>query len=191
VNAIFGLVPAVTTAIGVAILIGLIRILRKQAWYYAFGGLIAVGIAAGLALFTRNAANYFIPTIISSGLLLVLAFVSILINKPLAAWASHLTRGWPLNWFWRSDVKPAYREVTWMWLLFIAGRLVIQVWLFQQGQTGQLAWANTLLGWPVTILVLVVSYIYGIWRLRKLGGPGVEEFQEGQEPPWKGQTRGF
>ena len=78
-----------------------------------------------------------------------------------------------------------------MWLLFIAGRLIIQVWLFQQGQTGQLAWANTLLGWPVTILVLVVSYIYGIWRLRKLGGPGVEEFQEGQEPPWKGQTRGF
>ena len=126
VNAIFGLVPAVITAIGVAILIGLIRILRKQAWYYAFGGLVAVGIAAGLALFTRNAANYFIPTIVSSGLLLVLAFVSILINKPLAAWASHLTRGWPLDWFWRSDVKPAYREVTWMWLLFISGRLIIQ-----------------------------------------------------------------
>jgi len=181
----------VIAAIGFALLLGLVRILRKQAWQYALGGLVAVGLAAGLALLTRNAANYFIPVIVSSGLLLLLAIISLVFGKPLAAWASHLTRGWPLDWFWRSDVKPAYREVTWMWLLFIAGRLVIQVWLFQQGQTRQLAWANTLLGWPVTILVLVVSYIYGIWRLRKLGGPGVEEFQAGKEPPWQGQTRGF
>jgi hypothetical protein len=39
--------------------------------------------------------------------------------------------------------------------------------------------------------VLAVSYVYGIWRLRKLGGPGVEEFESGKEPPWDGQTRGF
>jgi hypothetical protein len=153
--------------------------------------LLAVGFAAGLALLTQNAANYFIPGLISSAVLLALAIGSLIIGKPLAAWASHLTRGWPLDWFWRADVKPAYREVTWMWLFFIAGRFVIQLSLFQRGQTGQLAWANTLLGWPVTIVVLVVSYIYGIWRLRKLGGPGVEEFQAGKEPPWKGQTRGF
>jgi len=191
VNAIFGLIPAVIAAIGVAILLGFVRILRKQAWQYALGGLVAVGLAAGLALLTRNAANFFIPAMISSGLLLLLAIGSLIIRKPLAAWASHLTRGWPLDWFWRGDVKPAYREVTWMWLLFIASRLVMQVWLFQQGDTSQLAWANTLLGWPVTIVVLVISYIYGIWRLRKLGGPGVEEFEAGKEPPWRGQTRGF
>jgi hypothetical protein len=191
VDAIFGLPVAVIAAVGVALLLGVVRLLRKQAWQYAFGWLIAVGIAAGLALLTQNAANYFIPGLISSGVLLVLAMLSLVVGKPLAAWASHLTRGWPLDWFWRTDVKPAYREVTWMWLLFIAGRFVIQLSLFQQGQTGQLAWANTLLGWPVTIVVLVVSYIYGIWRLRKLGGPGVEEYQAGKEPPWKGQTRGF
>jgi hypothetical protein len=190
-DAIFGLTTAVIAAVGVALLLGVVRLLRKQAWQYAFGGLLAVGFAAGLALLTQNAANYFIPGLISSAVLLALAIGSLIIGKPLAAWASHLTRGWPLDWFWRADVKPAYREVTWMWLLFIAGRFVIQLSLFQQGQTGQLAWANTLLGWPVTIVVLVVSYIYGIWRLRKLGGPGVEEFQAGKEPPWKGQTRGF
>jgi hypothetical protein len=190
-DAIFGLTTAVIAAVGVALLLGVVRLLRKQAWQYAFGGLLAVGFAAGLALLTQNAANYFIPGLISSAVLLALAIGSLIIGKPLAAWASHLTRGWPLDWFWRADVKPAYREVTWMWLFFIAGRFVIQLSLFQRGQTGQLAWANTLLGWPVTIVVLVVSYIYGIWRLRKLGGPGVEEFQAGKEPPWRGQTRGF
>ncbi len=191
VNAIFGLTAAVGAAVGLALLLGVLRLVRKQPWQYALAGLLAVIIAAGLALLTRNAASYFIPAMISSAALLLMALVSILIGKPLAAWASHLTRGWPLAWFWREDIRPAYTEVTWLWTVFFAIRLLLQVLLFQRGAAGGLAWANTLLGWPVTVLVLVLSYIYGIWRLRKLGGPGVEEFKAGKEPPWQGQTRGF
>ncbi|MDF1520736.1 MAG: DUF3159 domain-containing protein [Brevefilum sp.] len=191
VNGIFGLQTAVCVALGFAVLLGLLRVLRKQKWHYALGGLLAVSLAAGLALLTQNAASYFIPGMISSALLVLGAVLSVIIGKPLAAWASHLTRGWPLDWFWRKDVKPAYVEVTWMWAVFFAVRLGLQIILFRQGDASQLAWANTLLGWPVTIIVLVLSYIYGIWRLRNLGGPGVDEFQEGKDPPWKGQTRGF
>lgn len=190
-NGIFGLQTAVFVALGFAILLGLLRLLRKEKWHYALGGLLAVSLAAGLALLTQNAASYFIPGMISSGLLVLGGVLSVIIGKPLAAWASHLTRGWPLDWFWRKDVKPAYVEVSWMWAVFFAVRLGLQIILFRQGDAAQLAWANTLLGWPVTILVLVLSYIYGIWRLRNLGGPGVDEFQEGKDPPWKGQTRGF
>jgi len=191
VNGIFGLSVAAIVAIGLALVLGGLRFLRKQPWIYAFAGLLGVALAAGLALLTRNAASYFIPAMISSGLLLAITLVSLLMGKPLAAWASHLTRGWPLDWFWREDIKPAYREVTWVWGLFFGLRLVIQIMLFKQGEAITLAWANTLLGWPVTILVLVGSYLYGIWRLPQLGGPGVEEFQAGKEPPWTGQTRGF
>jgi hypothetical protein len=190
-NGIFGLQTAVFVALGLAVLLGLLRVLRKQKWHYALGGLLAVSLAAGLALLTQNAASYFIPGMISSGLLVLGAVLSVVIGKPLAAWASHLTRGWPLDWFWRKDVKPAYIEVTWMWAVFFSVRLSLQIILFQQGDASQLAWANTLLGWPVTIFVLVLSYIYGIWRLRNLNGPGVDEYQEGKDPPWEGQTRGF
>lgn len=190
-NGIFGLQAAVFAALGLAVLLGLRRLIRKEKWHYALGGLLAVSLAAGLALLTRNAASYFIPGIISSGLLVLGAVLSNIIGKPLAAWVSHLTRGWPLEWFWRKDVKPAYAEVTWIWAFFFVIRLGLQILLFQQGTASQLAWANTLLGWPVTIIVLVISYIYGIWRLRKLAGPGVDEFQEGKDPPWEGQTRGF
>jgi len=191
VNGIFGLVTAAITALGLAVILGVVRLLRKQSWKYALAGFLAVAAAAGLALVTRNAASYFIPAIISSGLLVLAAVISNLIGKPLAAWVSHLTRGWPLAWFWRKDIKPAYREVTWFWSLFFLLRLAIQIYLFQQGEAATLAWANTLLGWPVTIIVLVLSYVYGIWRLHQLGGPGVDEFEEEKEPPWEGQTRGF
>ena len=46
-------------------------------------------------------------------------------------------------------------------------------------------------GTPATIAILVLSYIYGIWRLQKLGGPGVDEFIEGKSKPWRGQKKGF
>lgn len=190
-NALFGLEIGVIGAVVVAIALGIRRLIQKQNWSYALGGVVLVGVAAGLALITRNAATYFIPAIISSGVLVLAVLVSLVIGKPLAAWASHLTRGWPLEWFWREDVKPAYLEVTWMWAVFFAMRLALQIVLYLQGEAATLAWANTLLGWPVTIIVLVISYLYGIWRLRRLGGPGVDEFQEGKEPPWEGQTRGF
>lgn len=191
VNTSFGLDIAIIAAMSLAVLLGVVRLLRKQAWQYALGGILGVGLAAGLALVTQEAASYFIPAIIGSGLFLVLALVSNLVGKPLAAWLSHLTRGWPLAWFWRMDIKPAYQEVTWMWAVFFALRLALQISLYLQAEAAALAWANTLLGWPVTIAILVISYVYGIWRLRQLGGPGVEEFQEGKEPPWEGQTRGF
>lgn len=50
---------------------------------------------------------------------------------------------------------------------------------------------NTLLGFPVTIAVLILSYVYGIWRLKQLGGPGIDEFRAHAPKPWRGQTRGF
>jgi hypothetical protein len=190
-NAVFSLEVAVLAALALALFLAVLRVFRKQSWYYALGGLLGVGLAAGLALLTQNASSYFLPAIIGSALLSLVALVSIFIGKPLAAWLSHLTRGWPLEWFWRWDVKPAYQEVTWMWALLIAVRLVIQILLYQRGDATTLGWANFVLGWPVTIAVLVLSYVYGIWRLRRLGGPGVHEFREGKDPPWEGQTRGF
>jgi len=181
---------ASVSAILVSLVIGIIRLLKKQPWKYAFGGLIIVIIASSLAYFTKNTASYFIPSIINSTVLIIIATLSLIINKPLAAWASHLTRGWPLEWFWRDDIKPAYREVTIFWVIFLLMRLTIQIYIYRLGESN-LTWSNILLGWPFTITILLISYIYGIWRLKKLGGPGVEEFKDNKKPPREGQKRGF
>ena len=86
---------------------------------------------------------------------------------------------------------PAYREVTWFWLLYFFMRTAVETTLFIRGSVDDFVWFNTFVGFPLLITVLTISYIYGIWRLRKLGGPGVEEFIDNKEPPFKGQTRGF
>lgn len=191
VNAIFGLLAGAISSLALSLVLGVVRLMRKQKWIYALAGFLLAGLASGLSFLTQKAVNYFIPSIVTSILLVLAALISNLIGKPLAAWVSHLTRGWPTDWFWRKDIKPAYREVTWAWAAFFLLRLSLQVYLFTKGQVGTLSWTETVLGWPVTVLVLVGSYIYGIWRLKQLGGPGVDEYSEGKAPPWKGQTRGF
>ena len=78
-----------------------------------------------------------------------------------------------------------------MWVVFFGLRLLFQFNLFQDAAASLLGIVQLLAGWPATIILLIVSYLYGTWRLRNLGGPSVEEFKSGAEPPWEGQQRGF
>ena len=178
-------------ALGVATFLGIIRSMKKQKAFYALTGWLGVALAGGFALLANNATNYFLPGIISNVVFVLAILISLMIGKPMAALASHLTRGWTLQWFWRDDIKPAYREVTWMWLTLILMRTLLQIYLFLQDSVVELVWVNTLLGLPFTIFILLLSYIYGLWRLKRLKGPGIEEFNDQKQPPYKGQTRGF
>jgi intracellular septation protein A len=191
VNSMFGLTSAIIIALILSSTVGIYRLIRKQSGIYALGGSLGILLAGGFAFLADNASNYFLPGIITNAFILLLSIVTLIIDKPLAAYASHLTRGWKLDWFWREDVKPAYREVTIMWSLFFLIRTIIQVTLFLSDNVDALVWANTLMGLPVTIAVLILSYVYGIWRLRNLKGPGIDEYLENKTAPFRGQTRGF
>lgn len=190
-NSIFGLKVGIILAITLAIVLSIFRALKKQSILYALGGMGGVIIASGFALISDNAANYFFPRVITSGFLFLVSLVSVLLGRPLAAILSHITRGWEFDWFLRKDIKPAYIEVTLAWSVLFLFRMAIQLFLFRKGSLAQLGWANILLGFPTTLGVLILTLIYGMWRLKKLGGPGIDEFREGKKPPWKGQRKGF
>lgn len=190
-NNIFGLYPGTIIAIGVSLILGFMRLRKKQSITYAIGGTLAVGIASGFAIYSGNANSFFLPRIITSASLALLAFATILIGRPMAAWASHLFRGWEWDWFKRRDIKPAYIEVTILWGILFLVRMSLQIAVYNKGDLMQSTWVNTLLGFPSTLTVLMISYVYGIWRLKSLKGPGIDEFREGKSPPYRGQTKGF
>ncbi|MBN2222417.1 MAG: DUF3159 domain-containing protein [Vallitaleaceae bacterium] len=182
---------ASVSAIGVALMAFLYRLYKRQSGVYAIGGLVGVILASGFALLAGSAKDYFIPDLIGGVFLLLLCLMSLMVKKPLAAWISHLTRGWTKSWFWRTDILPAYQEVTIFWSLFISIRLLILLSVYFTGEAWIMFLSNILLGFPATLLVLMVSYIYGIWRLKKLRGPGIDEYDQKVLPPWRGQTKGF
>ena len=190
-NGLAGFNAAMIGALGMALLIAVLRLRRKQPLIYALAGMASVGLAITLAYLLGRSEGYFLPNIVNSVLMLALALVSLAIGKPMVAWTSYLARRWPLGWYWHARVRPAYAEGTLGWIVFFSLRLFWQVTLFQGRNVSQLALVNGLTGWPATIVLLIVSYLYGTWRLATLRGPSVEEFRNNIPAPWQGQRRGF
>ncbi|HDQ71691.1 MAG TPA: DUF3159 domain-containing protein [Chloroflexi bacterium] len=188
---VWGFSPALWASLALAGLFVLFRLLRGHALIYALGGAGGALVAVAVAWLLGRAEGFFLPGIITGLVTVVLCLASVVAGRPLVAWTSRLARRWPLDWYWHPKVRPAYTEVTVAWTIYFTVRLLLQVFLFREAQAEALAILQILLGWPATILLLVASYVYGTWRLKKLGGPSVEEFKNDAPPPWEGQQRGF
>ncbi len=190
-NALVGFAVASWGSLAMAGALGGYRLIRGQPLGYALGGLAATGLAILAARLSNQAEGYFLPNLINGGLTTVICVISVIVGRPIVALTSHLARGWPMKWYWHPKVRPAYSEVTLAWGIFFALRLALQWFLFRRGEAVVLGILSVVMGWPATIVLLVVSYLYGTWRLRNLGGPSVEELKKDAEPPWEGQQRGF
>jgi hypothetical protein len=190
-NVVWGVQVAIWASLGLAVAIAVYRLLRRQSLLYALGGAGAVALAALIAHLLGRAEGFFLPTIITGAFTALLCLVSVIVGRPIVAFTSFVARRWPLNWYWHPKIRPAYSEVTWMWVVFFGLRLLLQFSLFQEEAASLLGIVQFLTGWPATIILLIISYLYGTWRLGNLGGPSVDEFKAGSEPPWQGQRRGF
>ncbi|MDK2980740.1 MAG: hypothetical protein PWQ55_1087 [Chloroflexota bacterium] len=190
-NALFGLTPALWAAFGGSLAFVLLRLARRQPLKNALLGAGATALAAGLALLLKRAQAFFLPSLVNGALTVLVLLLSLVLKRPAVAFTSALTRRWPLQWYWHDRVRPAYSEVTAIWAVYSAIKLAFQYYFYRQGQTNALAVFNLASGWPALILLLVVSYLYGLKRLKQLGGPSVEEFKQDAPPPWQGQQRGF
>lgn len=182
---------AIGVAVAFALILTVYRIMRRASVLYSLLGLMGIGLATLFVIVMGNVSDYFLPGIIGSVLLVVVTLLSLLIKRPLPMLLSHLTRGWTFTWFLRKDVFPAYFETGLLWLVFFLLRATLQVIFYLTNNVGGLTLMTTIFGLPLTIGILVATYIYGIYRLKTLGGPGIEEYDSGALPPFKGQTRGF
>jgi hypothetical protein len=191
INQIFNLNYAVIISLFTAVIFLVYRLLVNEKLAYAFTGLAVVAFAAGMAYLSKNDAAFFIPGIITSIITVVLCFGSVILKKSLAAWSSKITRRWPREWYVLENVRPAYSEVTLFWGIAFGLRTLFEMWLLSQNALNAAGAVNIFMGWSFTLTILIISYIYGTWRLRTLGGPGVEEYKAGTPPPWVGQLKGF
>ena len=174
-----------------AFLIIVLRIFRHQSLLYIGLGTSGLIFAFGSAWISGNAAGYFLPSILSDAILSILCIISVLFNRPLVALTSHITRRWPLGWYWHESIRPAYSEVTLLWGAFFGIKIIPQWLLFNRGETQLLGLINILTGLPGMIILLIISYLYGLKRLRRLKGPSVDEFNQEKPAPWLGQNTGF
>jgi hypothetical protein len=165
VNAIFGLMPAIWSSVGVAVAITVLRIVRKEALQPAVSGFFGVAIAAFIAYRTGSAKGFFLFGIWASLIYGSVFLVSVLVRWPLVGVIWTFINGHGM--LWRADRKAvrAYSIATLTWVAVFAARFIVQRWLYDADQTGWLAFARLAMGYPLTALALLVT----IWAVRAAG----------------------
>lgn len=191
INSTIGFDAAIWSSLVLATVMAVVRIIRGQSVLSALGGIGGVLVAILVSKTLGRDESFFLPGILSNLVWVVLIIASLLIGKPLLAWGSYFMRKWPLDWYWHPRVRPAYMEVSLIWLFFLAVRSTLQLFLYNNQAVDELAILTLITGAPATVTLLVASYVYGNWRLKQLRGPSVEEYQKGILAPWTGQSRGF
>src|SRR4051812_17500613 len=165
VNAIFGLMPAIWGSVGVAVAITVLRIVRKEGLQPAVSGFFGVAIAAFIAYRTGSAKGFFLFGIWASLIYGSLFLVSVLVRWPLVGVIWTFLNGHGM--LWRADRKAirVYSIATLTWVAVFAARFIVQRWLYDEDQTGWLAFARLAMGYPLTAIALVVT----VWAVTRAG----------------------
>jgi hypothetical protein len=151
--------PALWAALGTAVVMTVIRIVRRGSLKYALGGMFGVALSAFIASRTGNAANFYLPGLIWQGGYAVVYLVSILIGWPLIGVILGPLLGEGFTWRDHPARRRAYSQVTWLWFGMFAVRFGVQLPLYLLGMTVALGWVKLAMGWPIFALVAWMSYL--------------------------------
>jgi hypothetical protein len=158
VSSLSGLLPAIASALGVATLVLLWRLIRRESVQPAVSGFAGIAVCALIAYLVGQSKGYFLLGIWMSLLWAVVFALSVLIRRPVVGYAWSWAGGRDRSW---RDVRRAvyaFDIATLCWTLVFAARFVVQRILYDADQTGWLGVARIGMGWPLTVLAALATY---------------------------------
>ena len=159
VNTAFGLVPAISAALGVAALILVWRMIRRDSVQPAVSGFIGVGISALIAWIVGASKGYFLLGIWTSLLWAAVFAVSILIRRPVVGYVWSWVNGHDRTWRTIRRAVLAIDIATLTWVLVFGARFLVQHRLYDLDKTGWLGVARIAMGWPLTAVAALITYL--------------------------------
>ena len=157
-SSVSGLVPAIASAVGVAALILVWRLIRRDSPQPAFSGFFGVALCALIAYVLGESKGYFLLGIWMSLVWAVVFAVSVLIRRPLVGYAWSWATGRGDAWRGVPRAVYAFDVASVGWVLVFAARFVVQGLLYDADRTGWLAAARLGMGWPLTALAALATY---------------------------------
>jgi hypothetical protein len=176
-NSIFGLRVGIWCAVGSAVAITVVRLVRKEPLQPAISGFFGVAIAAIIAFRTGSAKGFFLFGIWASLVYFGVFVLSVVIRWPLAGVLWNLING--TGQAWRKD-KPSrlgYDIATLAMAGVFGARFIVQRWLYDADHTGWLAFAKIAMGYPLYGLGLLVV----VWAVRR-SDKRLKSLEETREP---------
>jgi hypothetical protein len=150
---------AAAVAVGLALVLTVARLVRRESPQHALSGLIGVGFAAFIATRSGKAENFFLPGLLANALYASAFLVSLVVRRPLVGIIVTKLDG--EDGRWRDDPRRmrAFVRATWLWAGLFLLRLVVQLPLYLAGAVVALGIARTALGLPVYGLGLWLTWL--------------------------------
>ncbi|MBU3692977.1 MAG: DUF3159 domain-containing protein [Candidatus Nanopelagicaceae bacterium] len=156
-------------ALGLSLILTLIRLVKRETIQHAISGVIGVVVCFWLANRSGNAEDFYLPGLWTNAIYGVAYVVSILVRWPVIG----LIVG-PLleeNLRWRKDPArtKVYIKATWLWVGMFAIRLLVQYPLYLAENVNALGTARLIMGYP-----LFIATAWATWLVIK-SGPKLRE----------------
>ncbi|KUI24516.1 hypothetical protein AU195_01650 [Mycobacterium sp. IS-1496] len=158
VSSVAGLVPAIAAALGVAALILVWRLVRRDTVQPAISGFIGVGFSALIAYLVGESKGYFLLGIWMSLFWASVFALSVVIRRPVVGYIWGWINGHSDDWRGIRTAVRAFDVATATWVAVFLSRFVVQHHLYDADQTGWLGVARIAMGWPLTALAALVTY---------------------------------
>ena len=159
ISTVSGLPAAIASALGVAALVLLWRLVRRESVQPALAGFMGVGVCALIAHLVGQSKGYFLLGIWTSLLWAVVFTVSVVIRRPIVGYLWSWSTGRDRGWRGVPRAVYAFDIASLGWVLVFGARFVVQHLLYDANQTGWLGVARIGMGWPLTALAALLTYV--------------------------------
>lgn len=149
---------AVWSAVGVAAILLILRLVRRDSMQNAIAGFVGVGVAAFVAAKTGEPANYYLTSLLLTLLYGVAFGISLLVRWPLLGAGLGFVFGEGTAWRKDPARRRAYWLATFLWFLMFVVRLAILAPLWAEGWLVALGIGRLVLGYPLYALVIWLSW---------------------------------
>lgn len=163
VSSFTSMMPAIWASIGVAVGIAIFRLVRKEPLQPAISGVLGVAVCSFIAYRSGETKGFFLLGIWTSLIYGGVFLVSVAARWPLVGVAWSALNGLGMSWRKQRRAMRAYDIATLSWTAVFAAKYVVQQWLYDNDQTGWLAFARIAMGYPLTGIALVVT----VWAIRR------------------------
>jgi hypothetical protein len=159
VSTTLGLLPAIGAALGVAALVLFWRLWRRESMQPAVSGFIGVAVCAAIAYLVGESKGYFLLGIWMSLFWAAVFTVSVLVRRPIVGYVWGWINGHDTGWRGVRRAVLAFDIATLTWVAVFGSRYLVQQHLYDLNQTGWLGVARIAMGWPLTALAALATYL--------------------------------
>lgn len=153
------LAAALLIAVGVAVALAVVRLLRKDKVSSVITGVFGMAVSAVLAWRTGQPRNVFALGLLINATFLIGYLVSVLVRWPVLGVLVGLARQDRRRWHADPVLVRGFSRATLIWVAMFTVRLLVQVPLYLTSHVGALGAVRVALGWPLTLATIVATFV--------------------------------